>query len=237
LVLKTASKEDIPRLKNLDLITEKRSIDGIEKLIKFYEKDATTFATIISILLDLKYENNPEKEILWKTKRSEIFDQFPITEAIQTMDWEKISNFPYGPNYLIWMLSDGQKFVKNDSVSENVSKLLNILKKSNKKLDEEVLRGLTKIIKLYENDDEITKTLIETFENFHISGTYVNDSLYIGDSFLLAEPSEWGTKSLLKHLLDFSRGEITDGKISANITGELWWDGDNSIEGYTKGLF
>jgi len=82
-------KEDLPRIKNLNLLTDEWTLDGIKELVKFYEKDETIFRTILFILMNLKLDNDPEKEILWAKKLSEISEQFPVAKRILMMEWEK----------------------------------------------------------------------------------------------------------------------------------------------------
>ena len=197
--------KDLPRLKNLNLLTEQPTLNGIKQLIKFYEKYEQILGTIMFILLNLKFDNDPEKEQLWTKKRSEIIEQFPIAKAILMMDWGKVVNLPNGLNYLISILSNGHNF-ENESFSAIISKALNGLKDSNQKLDKEICLGLNKIMKLYENNEEITKKLIEILEKFNVD-----------DQSLLVESPKLETKTLLKHLLDFAHREMPDQKISRDI--------------------
>ena len=49
--------EDLPRLKNLNLLTQKWTLDGIKELLNFYENDEKIFQTIIFILASLELDN------------------------------------------------------------------------------------------------------------------------------------------------------------------------------------
>ena len=73
-------KEDLPRIKQLNLLTVKETLNGVKKLMKFYENDENIFNLIIDILLSFKFENGPDAE-KWEEKRAVIFQEFPITEA------------------------------------------------------------------------------------------------------------------------------------------------------------
>jgi len=135
------------------------------------------------------------------------------------MDWKKLANLQNGANYLIRKLSNGQNF-ENASVYTIISKALNGLNQFNQKLDREMYRGLNKILKLYQNDEGITKKLIEILEKFNVD-----------DQSLLVESPEFET--LLKHLLDFARQEMPDQKISSHDFGssdEYTQGWENSLE-------
>mgnify|MGYP000443331930 CR=1 FL=1 len=137
------------------------------------------------------------------------------------MDWEKVLNLPNGPNYLISKLSKSETF---EHASTIISKALNMLKDSNKKLDKDIYVGLNKIIKLYENDEELTKKLIEIFEKFNLD-----------DQSLLVESAEF--EPLLKHL-DFAHREMPDQKISHDIgsSGNYGENSDDYTQGWAESL-
>jgi len=95
-----------------------------------------------------------------------------LTKAIQNEDWEKVTNFPNGPNYIIKYFMENGTF-NSTGIYVGVSELLSNLKMTNTKLEKATLTGLHKLIKNSENGAELFtaesfKLLMGIFEEFDV---------------------------------------------------------------------
>ena len=148
--------EDLSKIKELKVMTRERTLIGLRKLMKYYEMNEKTFATIVNILSNFKFENDPNGEKLWNEKIAEfkIINQW----AIRNEKWDYfVENCTKtgGTGIL--------EFVPRDLVPKLLAKVLNNWIKSYKKLLTEAgtLYGIEKLLKYFETDESnFTKILI-----------------------------------------------------------------------------
>ena len=138
--------EDIPRMKELKLLSETGTRDGLEKLMKYYEKEELPFNIILNILLNFKFDNSPNMERTWRENIKHIFLPFPVLEEIQTHMFEK----------------------GEDKLSPAVLIEINRLITTGEKLDGKITMQLYSLLRFYKKQTNIINNLIAKFEQIHV---------------------------------------------------------------------
>jgi len=184
--------EDLPKMKELKVLTTNRTLYGLQKLMKYYEMDEKTFATIVNILLNFKFENDPNGEKLWNEEIAEfeIINQW----AIRNEKWDYfIDNCTKTGGIGIL------EFVPRDLVPEILTKVLNNWIKSNKEIVDKTFDDLKKFLKLHEKDEEMFNPLITVYEQFDVD-----------QNGHLVKHLESTNQTLFKHILDFGHGQLKE---------------------------